>query len=337
MRLALKRIIDLAIEQEVDALTIGGDLYEQERFTQDTGNFLKEQFQRLGSVPVVIAPGNHDPFLPGSLYQQVKWPPNVFIFSEPELTPYKLGENITLWGAAHPSPSIRKNLVQNFKVPPTGIHLLLLHASDMSNVPKGKATHCPFYPEQLRETGINFALLGHYHQGRLAPLYSYPGSPEPLGFDEEGRHCVLLLTINGEQLKPSLTPINRNLYRTVELDISEATTRDNIRDRIISLGDLSSAFLRLILKGSLHPDVELDIDSLKESIRDNFRFINIINRTYPAYDLKELAQEPTVRGAFAKRMIQMMEQAKDRGERERIYNALIYGLQAFDQKEILQR
>ena len=77
LREALRRFVDLALELRVDVVTIGGDLYEHERSTLDTGNFLAAQFERLGDIPVLIATGNHDPCVPDSLYRRVDWPANV--------------------------------------------------------------------------------------------------------------------------------------------------------------------------------------------------------------------------------------------------------------------
>lgn len=67
LRDALRRIVDLAIERQCDVITIGGDLYEHDRVTLDTGNFLVEQFRRFPGR-VFIAPGNHDPYKPDALY-----------------------------------------------------------------------------------------------------------------------------------------------------------------------------------------------------------------------------------------------------------------------------
>ena len=56
LRDAFRRFVDLALELKVDAVTIGGDLYEHERSTPDTGNFVAGQFARLDSTPVLVAP-----------------------------------------------------------------------------------------------------------------------------------------------------------------------------------------------------------------------------------------------------------------------------------------
>src|SRR6266511_4040881 len=73
LRDTLLRIIDLAIAERADALLCGGDLYEQDRFTPDTGEFLFGAFERLHPMPVLLAPGNHDWWGGESLYRRVGW------------------------------------------------------------------------------------------------------------------------------------------------------------------------------------------------------------------------------------------------------------------------
>src|SRR3990170_3458751 len=159
LRDAFRRFIDLALALPADAVTIGGDLYEHERFTLDTGHFLREQFARLGGIPAFIAPGNHDPCVPDSLYRRIDWPANVTIFGEPRFRPVALSPDVTLWGAGHDAPDLRANLLEGLQIAASGLHLLLFHGSDIHSVPEGKAVHCPFLPEEVAASGAHFALL----------------------------------------------------------------------------------------------------------------------------------------------------------------------------------
>ncbi|MBN2004214.1 MAG: metallophosphoesterase [Anaerolineae bacterium] len=67
LRAALGRILALARERKVDAVTIAGDLYEQEYAPPDTAAFLAQQFARLAPIRVFIAPGARDPYTNDSL------------------------------------------------------------------------------------------------------------------------------------------------------------------------------------------------------------------------------------------------------------------------------
>ena len=68
LRDTLGNIVRLVQETRADALLCGGDLYEHDRFTPDTGGFLQSTFEGLDPVHVFLAPGNHDWFGPQSLY-----------------------------------------------------------------------------------------------------------------------------------------------------------------------------------------------------------------------------------------------------------------------------
>lgn len=345
LREAFRRFVDLALELRADAVTIGGDLYEHDRFTLDTAHFIRGELERLGPIPVFIAPGNHDPYLPGSLYRQIEWPPNVTIFSEPRFRPVPLADGVTLWGAGHDGPALRQDILQGFRVSGPGLHILLFHGSDMAAVPEGKVTHCPFRPEEVAASGASFALLGHYHQARLSPpgrpLFAYPGSPEPLGFDEEGQHYVLRLTLDGGAPQPDLIPFSQVVYRTHRLDISAMLSSEEIRRAIEALaapGEGEDAptdpvIARVILEGQLQPEVDLDLKGLLDACAHRFRYLDLADQTYPAYDLDELAEQGTTKGAFVRLLGQRME-ALSGEELEIARAALLYGLHAFDNREL---
>ena len=72
LRDALESIATLARDVDVGALFCGGDLYEHERVTPDTGRFLQETFAKLAPRPVYLAPGNHDWYGPRSLYRETR-------------------------------------------------------------------------------------------------------------------------------------------------------------------------------------------------------------------------------------------------------------------------
>ena len=332
LRDAFRRFIDLALETRADAVTIGGDLYEHERLTLDTGNFLRQQFGRLGSVPVLVAAGNHDPYLPDSLYRRIDWPPNVTIFGEPRFRAVALAPGITIWGAGHDGPSLRDNLVGSLRVAGDGVHLLLFHGSDVQSVPEGKSAHCPFRAEEIAASGAHFALLGHYHAPRIGggnrSLFAYPGSPEPLDFSEDGEHCVLRLEIDGGEVRPQLLPFGRVRYRTHHIDVTGMITSEEVRSAIASQAE-ASAIGRIVLAGDLQPEVDLDISALYNSCAETFAYLEIVDRTRLAYDLDELAEESTTKGAFV-RLLRTRIDSLTGGEREIAERALVAGLRAFE-------
>jgi exonuclease SbcD len=163
----LKAIVQLAGEIGVDAVCCGGDLYEHDRFTPNTGEFLRATFGTLDRIPVFIAPGNHDWFGPVSLYYQLAWSPNVHVFTEGSFSPVELADGLTLWGAAHRKPAGTSDLLSGFEVNRSGVNLALFHGSENSGFTwqeEGKVAHAPFGANEIAAAGLNHALLGHYHR-----------------------------------------------------------------------------------------------------------------------------------------------------------------------------
>ena len=147
LRDTLSRIVSLTQEVSADALLCGGDIYEHERFTPDTAEFLRATFAELDPTPVYIAPGNHDWYGPESLYRRVAWSPNVHIFRTDSLEPVALADGVTLWGAAHLVPANTRGFLDDFHVEGEG--LALFHGSEDSwftEQGEGKAPHAPFSP-----------------------------------------------------------------------------------------------------------------------------------------------------------------------------------------------
>ena len=336
LREAVRRLVDLALELRAGALTIGGDLYEHERATMDTGNFLRQQFERLAPARVFIAPGNHDPHVPASLYERVEWPDNVVIFREPRFQPASVVPGVTLWGAGHDGPALRQNLLSAFRVGGQGQHLLLFHGSDIQSVPEGKAAHAPFLLEDVVATGAAFALLGHYHSAKLhpqaTPVFAYPGSPEPLDFSEEGEHCVLRLDVSPSAVAPQLLPFGQVSYSTRRLDVTPMVTSDEATSAIAGLPG-QGGIMRVVLEGQLQPEVDLDVPALYNAFAERFAFLDIVDRTEPGYDFDELAEESTTKGAFVRLMRSRIEGLTG-DEAEVARQALGYGLRAFERREL---
>ena len=66
---------------------------------------------------------------------------------------------------------------------------------------------------------------------------------------------------------------------------------------------------------------------------ERFRFLDLIDRTEPAYAFEELALESTTKGAFVRLMQSRIERAAG-AERETAELALRMGLQAFERREV---
>jgi exonuclease SbcD len=332
LRDTLRRIASLASEAGVDALLCAGDLYEQECYSPDTGEFLRTTFGELSPLPVYIAPGNHDWFGPASLYRGVKWTSNVHIFERDRLTPLTLADGLTLWGAAHRAPANTDGFLEGFVVDRGGVHLALFHGSERRLLvfqESGKAPHAPFDAAELKRSGIHHAFLGHYHNPRDDDRYTYPGNPEPLSFGETGKRGVVIAAIreDGSVLRERLRVASTEIT-DLEVDVTGCSGEQEIRDRVAAVRSGISGVLRITLKGGVGPDVDVrpqDFGDPASGLVVRAGSIRV------AYDLEEIKQEQTVRGQFVRDVLDSADLSEE--ERQRV---VVTGLRALEGRSDLE-
>lgn len=348
LREALRRAGEAALARGCEAVTIGGDLYEHERADLETGRFLAETFASWQPLRVLLAPGNHDALLPDSLYARVEWPANVHLFRTSSLQPAHLDEGLTLWGLAHPDPAWRGDPLDH---PPVGgdggVHLALFHGAEMGSRPEGKSVHGPFAAERIAELGLAVALCGHYHLRRVdaAARLVYPGSPEPLSFEDDGGRGPVVVEIS-ERGAVSYEPLALNAWwtLTVPCDLTGATSFNVVTERAVAAARSAAAadapergMVRLDLRGELAPDLTLDLPSLEMLAREatGLAAVQVRDATEPLLDLAAAASDRTARGAFTREVLAALEAAGDDAREEAVLaDALRYGLQALGGVEV---
>lgn len=341
LRATLGRILTIARERRVDAVAIGGDLYDQDYVLPDTGEFLAQQFARLAPMRVFVAPGEHDPYTTRSLYALTRWPSNVHIFTQSQLTPVQLIPDVQLWGAAYPAPQDNR-AVERVRVDQPGTNLLLLHAAERDGARSGVEAHFVVDVSSVHNAGFDFALLGHRHTARVwpdeAPRCVYPGSPEPLCWDEsEGGHNVVLLTIDGGQIHFEQIPISQWRYWATEVDLTDCGGPDAATQRIRHAlsaapgGPDEWAICKVILTGL--PGFDLDCAAIAIELETKAH-VEIKARLTFRYDLDQLAAEQTVRGLLVRRFQTRFAETRDPGDRQATLKALALALDALDGRQV---
>jgi DNA repair exonuclease SbcCD nuclease subunit len=333
----LTRIVDLGLARDVDALCVGGDLYESERAGPATYRFLADEFARFGR-PVFVAPGNHDPHAPNSLLARGDLPANVRVFDEAAWRAIPLGEGVTLWGFGH-TPAEPGRPFAGTRFDRGGVQLALVHGSDEQRCPPRKRATAPFTADEIVESGAALALTGHYHGGYIArrgrkPALVYPGSPEPVKFGEGEVHGAALITIDGTALKVELLPIARTRAIDLECDLDGAGHEHAVFERIEAAldGYGSGDYVRLRVRGALGEGARVDRALLEERFGTTLGSLDIADDTR-AYDYERLAAEKTVRGHVVRDLLEA-SRGNDPADARIAEEALRYALAAFDGAEI---
>ena len=337
LRAVLGRILALARERRVDAVTIAGDLYEQDYALPDTAAFLAQQFARLAPIRVFIAPGARDPYTNDSLYALTRWPENVTVFSQGRLTPVELAPGVTLWGAACP-PARGHTTLEGFHVDREGVNLLLLHAADAEQPASGAEGVFSVSASAVRAAGFELALLGHSVTARFwpeqAPCCLYPGSPEPLGPEPaDARHTIALVTVGEAGCAVEQLPINQWRHHALTVELAGCGSVAEAAARVQAA--LGPADARLVCEVTLAgaPEIPLDAAAVLAQVETPAHLYGQAAFAFP-FDLEHLAQEQTVRGLLVRRFQHRLTRARDEAERERQWRALALALQALEGKQV---
>jgi len=347
LRQALRSAGEAAADRGCDLVTLGGDIYEHAQAGLETGRFLATLFASWAPMRVAVAAGNHDPVMPGALWERTEWPENVHVFREPMLTPLSLGDGITLWGLSHRDPAWLGDPLDCDSVGAEGgVHIALFHGAEMGSRPDGKSIHGPFHAAHIRERGFSLALCGHYHRRRLdaATHLVYPGSPEPLTFDEDGERGPVMVEIdNNDRLR--MEPLTLNRWHAVRADCdvdgvasaaeAHECVRDTAREALAGLPPERS-MLRLTLRGELPTQVALDTAVVEAVAVDacGAAVVRVRDLSTPGIDIAAAALDRTARGAFAREVLGALEGCEDEHERAVLDDALRYGLQALEDVEV---
>lgn len=219
-RLALRRIVDLAIEHEVDALVLAGDVFDDGAPDMVARAALIGELARLASagIPVVLIRGNHD-----ALLDHARHGP--------------LGETVHLLDAERPSVRIRgatfhglsftrrhaaESLLPRYPEPEPGrVNVGLMHTSL-----GGAAGHDPYAPcaeADLLGHGYDYWALGHIHRRsemrRDRALAVMPGIPQGRHAREPGRGGATLVTIDGEGPRARAIPVAALSFEALEIEL----------------------------------------------------------------------------------------------------------------------
>jgi exonuclease SbcD len=337
LRAALERAFALGRERAVDAICIAGDVYEHDYVSAETCAFLRRAFADA-SVPLLVAPGNHDPYVPGCAWQRVDWPTNVHVFRRDEPEPFALGEEVVVWGLGFPGRRCGADALRRLRVPADRrTHLLLVHAALTGEQWADEPDYRPITRRDLRATGVRFAMLGHFHDGRGDDFLRYPGSPEPLGWGERrGGHGAAMVAVAAEG-PPAVefVPLATRRYAEEVVRVDGVESAGEIEARVRRVTEAAAAqggiCLLVRLRGEIGAACDVDPAGLAAQCGHGLVELVVRDETTPAYDLAALAREPSVRGRFVRRLL-----ARSDDDADIARDAILAGLRALDgRREVL--
>lgn len=201
-RRAFVRIIDLCLDEQVDALLIAGDLYDGDQTSMKTARFLADQLHRLhaAGIRTFIIRGNHDAM--SRITRELVLPDSVKVFggrAETVALDRAAGQRpVVIHGLSFAQPHAPESLIGKYRPAVDGaVNVGLLHTS-LGGVP-GHDLYAPCSLAELQATGFDYWALGHVHKRSVTEAGGavvMPGMPQGRDINEAGAKSVTLVTID---------------------------------------------------------------------------------------------------------------------------------------------
>lgn len=270
---AFDKTIKIVQDNDIDLLLVTGDLFDAGEMNVAEIKRAADRFASLTHTWVVITAGKNDKYSPITHYGLVDWPPNVVVFQSgalesvyfPELNAEIYGMS---WKRDHYS-SIPFN--QEVQLDHEHTNILMLYGDAFSTSDEN-------LPINIRDfEAFDYIALGSSHNHTvLTEKAAYAGSPEPLGFEEEGEHGVII----GKQVKDRIItqffPIQKRRYFNHTLVLNPEVNRQEIKRQMIHVDDVENRmeeFYRFIFKGDWNP--QMGFSYLEREMKDHFYYVEL--------------------------------------------------------------
>lgn len=303
-----KRAIDLAKEENVEAIFIAGDLFEDKYVQKETINYIISLFNEISDIKVYITPGNHDPLIKSSPYNTYNWPDNVFIFSnEVGMDTF---DNVNIYGVGFNDFEMDTDVIKDIKIEEDKINILITHGT------LDGASHKYHDIKSEWLSKFDYVALGHIHLPKIDNTkIIYPGSLIAGGFDEPGEHGLIIGNITKENLDIKFVRVDSEKFETKVLDISNFSSINEIIDKL----ELKEDFYKIVLTGTKN----VEIEKLKEALNlSGKKICDVEDKTHNEYNLEEISKQKNLKGVFTKRMLDDLNNHRE--DEEKIMKAIEY-------------
>jgi DNA repair exonuclease SbcCD nuclease subunit len=274
---AARRVVQLAKDHQVDFLLVAGDTFEDNAVDRV---LIQKVADILASAqrPVYIIPGNHDPLVPGSVWQHASWTGSTDLEVLAEKRPVEVAG-----GRLYPCPVFEKHSAKD----PTawiqaadgdGIAVGLAHGSVEGGT--GEFVDYPIPRDAAARCGLDYLALGHWHSTGTYPdtadavHMAYCGTHETTKFGERDSGNVLIVEIANRGAVPVVTPVRCGglTWTALAEEIREPGDLGRVRQKIELLDNPQNTLLELTLAGVLHPDDQPELRRIEELVASRCLF-----------------------------------------------------------------
>lgn len=333
--LTFERIVDLAKENQVDIITIAGDLFDSNSVEE---SFVSAVFSKiaLSGIPTVFSAGNHDPLSADSPFLTRDLPRNLYVLgAEDECITFE-ELSLKVYGRSFSEVYLKGEPKFTLDIDEDYVNLMVQHGELKSDL---SSDYNSITPSFVKESKMDYIALGHVHKktpiGKIdRTSFAYPGCPEGQGFDELDEKGVYIGEIGRNVCNLRFVSVSKRQHIHHKTQVLGDISSSELCDKILaelkeSFGDeYSENLYKIELCGEISPELEIDTKEISLRLEEMLFFVKVIDSTEIKLDLNELANEPSLKGIFVRKMLGRIDEASE-NEKEKYKKALKIGLKAF--------
>jgi DNA repair exonuclease SbcCD nuclease subunit len=282
----------LAKREAVDFVLIAGDLFEHHDVDDAVVRRAVKALDELAPLPVYVLPGNHDPLVPGGVWDRSTWRrvgAHVHLLRSAGEVP--VGDGVVLL----PAPLAQKHstLDPTAVLPPRAagdarIRIGVAHGA-LDILPE--RGNFPISATRADDAGLDYLALGDWHGFVQHGRAVYPGTFEGSSFGEREPGDVAIVEIAAAGATPRVARhrVGALTWTQHEPTIADGTDVDRLRRTILEAGPLAAQLLRV--RPSLASDVPEEtvaaLRALHGELGDDAFFLD-----WPSETLEVLSDAP---------------------------------------------
>ena len=320
-RRALKKIIEKIKQEKIPYLFISGDLYEHQYIRQSTIEYINNLFKEIPNTKIFITPGNHDPFLKNSYYNNFNWNENVYIFNN-EIQKYEF-EDCDIYGYGFNDFYLKNSKIEEIKIENNNkINILITHGS-LNASQTMEMQYNSINENKLRNIGFDYVALGHIHKKEIRENIAYPGSTISLGFDELGEHGIYNVNLEKNKLEINFDKIDEKEFVELNFNITEIFSEEELIEKINVINLDRNKYYKIILEGN--KNMAININKILNNINKK-NILKIKDLSKIKIDLSKIKNENNLKSYFLNE-IEKIKRENNYSEEE-IEKAIEIGLQS---------
>ena len=329
-----KGIAELCHKENVEICLIAGDLFDSNPAGKSFAPSVFDAISKAPNTRFFYVAGNHDPLDASSPFEKAELPENLTVFGNEYQTVEVADLKVRITGKsfAHSAMSVEEMPTM---ADDEFVNILLLHADFGA-----QSDYNPISSQFVEASGADYVALGHIHKRtaveKIGKSYiAYPGCPEGQGFDENGSKGVYLGYIDKGSCEMTFVKTAKRLHAIEKIDLSSAESTVDAKNAVIAFlkekyGEgFKDNLYKLVLTGAVADPSVIKTEQFTLMLESEVYFAKIKNRLQTKMDLEALSNEFSLKGIFAKKMLEKISASTD-GEKEKLEKALYLGLKAFD-------